>query len=104
MLRARWREDEARQSLDWWMDYFQTVRASDFLMGRTDGPRGPFNNCDLEWLVRPNNFAKVIEGKFSDHKMDTDEDKEFAKTRREMSEWRKRQAEKEANKPNQPNA
>ena len=90
MLKARWREDEARQNLDWWRDYFGQVRECDFLMGRTDGSRGPFS-CDLEWLVRPNNMPKVLEGKYKGNgKFEDEEDKEAAEARRKLSEARKR--------------
>jgi len=63
ILRSRWREKPERQTLAWWEDYFAYVGKSDFLMGRTDGRQGPFE-CDLEWLVRPKNLVKVIEGKY----------------------------------------
>lgn len=58
-LQARWREDFERQNLDWWGRFFGYVAKSDFLMGRkTDFA------ADLEWLIAPSNFAKVIEGKY----------------------------------------
>jgi hypothetical protein len=60
-LRSRWREDRKRQNLDWWRRYFQAVRASDFLMGKTDRPFVP----DFGWLVKPENLAKVIEGRYA---------------------------------------
>lgn len=65
LLRQRWREDKKRQSLDWWRRFFSYVHESDFLAGRarTQPGRPPFV-ADLEWLVRPNNLAKVIEGKY----------------------------------------
>ncbi len=46
-----------------WRTYFEYVRESDFLMGRSAGSGGrpPFV-ATLEWLTRPSNFAKVIEG------------------------------------------
>lgn len=64
-LRARWNEKEDRQTLDWWKRFFDYVGKSDFLMGRTDGRDGkpPFL-ADLEWMVKPTNFAKIIEGKY----------------------------------------
>lgn len=64
-LRARWNENTNHQSLDFWKWYFEYVRESKFLTGQIDGRDGrpPFL-ADLEWLVKPNNFAKVIEGKF----------------------------------------
>jgi len=44
--------------------YFERVRASDFLMGR--------GSCDFradfEWLMRPNNFVKVLEGRYDNRK------------------------------------
>ncbi len=60
-LRARWREDRRRQSLSWWREYFERVRASGFLTGKkTDW------SADFDWLVRPTNMAKVLEGKYDD--------------------------------------
>lgn len=64
-IQARWNEKRNRQTLDFWERYFEYVRQSPFLMGQTDGSHGkpPFR-ADLEWLVRPSNFAKVIEEKY----------------------------------------
>jgi Sec-independent protein translocase protein TatA len=64
-LRARWREDKTHQSLDWWRSLFGYVRQSDFLMGRIPGRNGqsPFE-ADLEWIVRPQNLVKIIEGAY----------------------------------------
>ena len=66
LLSRRWRESRERQSLDWWRQFFGYVRKSDFLMGRTTGRDGRPFDCDLEWLIRPTNFAKVVEGKYED--------------------------------------
>ena len=65
LLRSRWKEKPERQSLDWWRDFFQYVAQSDFLCGRVAGRNGnaPWQS-DLEWLVRPSNLVKVIEGKY----------------------------------------
>lgn len=65
-LKTRWREDTKRQSLDWWRKFFTYIGESDFLMGRTTPgkDRQPFI-VDLEWIIRPTNFAKIIEGKYS---------------------------------------
>ena len=69
LLRKRWSEKPERQSLDWWREFFGYVSASDFLMGRANSNgREPFD-CDLEWLVRPKNFVKVIEGKYENRKV-----------------------------------
>lgn len=63
-LRSRWREDKKRQSLDWWRKFFAYIAGSDFLTGRTSAPnRSPFE-IGLEWIVTPENFAKIVEGKF----------------------------------------
>lgn len=59
-LRARWKEKAHRQSLDWWAGFFAYVAESDFLCGRTAKPF----TCNLEWLITPSNFAKVIEGNY----------------------------------------
>lgn len=66
LLARRWAESQERQNLEWWSAYFGYVRASPFLMGRKAGRDGRPFDCDLEWLIRPNNFAKVVEGKYED--------------------------------------
>lgn len=62
LLRARWRE---HPDLDYWRRFFAYVGESDFLTGRCEpvNGRAPFE-ADLEWLVRPTNYAKVVEGKY----------------------------------------
>lgn len=63
-LRARWKEDAKRQNLDWWGRFFLYVSKSDFLTGKTSTPgRRPFE-IDLEWIVTPANFVKILEGKY----------------------------------------
>lgn len=59
-LRARWREDAERQSLDYWRDFFTYVAQSDFLTGRN----GQWQGCDFEWLLEASNHLKVTEGKY----------------------------------------
>ena len=61
ILRARWREEPGRQDLDWWREFFRGVADSDFLCGRSGN--GSFI-ASLEWLVRPKNFPKVLEGNY----------------------------------------
>lgn len=65
LLRQRWREDEKRQRIEWWRKFFGYVAKSRFLTGASEpsGGREPFV-ADLEWLIRPTNFANVIEGKY----------------------------------------
>jgi uncharacterized protein YdaU (DUF1376 family) len=64
LLRARWREEPKRQSIDWWSAFFRYVAQSPFLCGKVNGAgREPFQ-LSLEWLLRPNNFEKVREGHY----------------------------------------
>lgn len=65
LLRTRWREDAKRQRIEWWRKFFAYVGQSEFLTGRGQcaSGRDPFV-ADLEWLIRPMNFAKVVEGKY----------------------------------------
>lgn len=58
-LKTRWREDPGRQSLEWWEGFFGYVRDCDFLMGRAND-----FTASLQWLVRPTNFAKVVNGNY----------------------------------------
>jgi len=54
------------KGLLWFKRYFQHVADSDFLTGKVPPSKGrnkPFI-ADLEWLMRPNNFAKVLEGRY----------------------------------------
>jgi uncharacterized protein YdaU (DUF1376 family) len=66
LLARRWAEDPERQDVEWWRGFFGYVRRSPFLMGRVTGRDGRAFDCDLEWLIRPTNFAKVVEGKYED--------------------------------------
>lgn len=65
-LRTRWREDERRQSLDYWTRFFNHVSASPFLTGRVEGQGGRVFLPGLDWLVKKSNFDKVIEGRYHD--------------------------------------
>ncbi|GEM_PF-1498293 len=61
-LRRRWRE---HPDLDWWVKYFQSVAASDFLTGKvqSNDNRAPFV-ADFHWLIRPSNMEKIINGRY----------------------------------------
>ncbi len=64
LMRARWNEDPKQQSLEWWKRFFVYVGESDFLMGRaTANGRAPFE-VSLDWLVKSDNLAKVVEGRY----------------------------------------
>ena len=62
-IRQRIREDLTE--MDYWRNYFEYVKQSDFLMGRAASTNGrpPFR-ADLEWLTKPANYAKVAEEKY----------------------------------------
>jgi hypothetical protein len=68
LLRSRWRESSERQDLTWWREFFGYVAGSDFLMGKATSADGRAFDCDLEWLIRPKSFAKVIEGKYENRR------------------------------------
>ena len=63
-LRARWKEDPKRQNLEWWAKFFGFIAESDFLTGKTASAGRPPFELDLEWIVSPTNFVKIIEGKY----------------------------------------
>lgn len=72
-LRARWREVcaaekyDQTQGLAWFKDFFLLVSRSKFLTGRAPprpGSDKPFSS-DLEWLLAPKNFVKVVEGNYT---------------------------------------
>jgi hypothetical protein len=74
-LRARW-GDEARKrgwttaadGLAWFARVFDFLRGSRLLMGRV-GPRAPGLPafvCSLEWLIKRENWARMLRGEFHD--------------------------------------
>lgn len=63
-LRARWREKTKRQDLDWWRKLFEWIGESDFLMGRTSSPGRQPMNVSLDWVLKQENLAKIIEGRY----------------------------------------
>ena len=72
-MRARWKwvltakrnggqryAETAGDALDWFDRYFGHVAGSDFLSGRNE----KWTNCDLGWLMKSGNFAKVVQGNY----------------------------------------
>lgn len=72
-LKARWRwvlaakkpngdryATDAATALDFFERFFGYVAKSDFLTGRN----GKWQSCNLAWLVKAENFAKVLEGQY----------------------------------------
>ena len=63
-LRARWREDQKRQNLDYWRRFFAKVAKSPFLTGQVEGRNSRPFLPGLDWMVKASNFAKIIEGRY----------------------------------------
>lgn len=62
-LRKQWRKAKERQSLEWWRTFFGYIRTCPFLMGeKTDF------QASLGWLVKPANFAKVVNGNYEERR------------------------------------
>jgi uncharacterized protein YdaU (DUF1376 family) len=63
-LATRWKEDPKRQSLIYWRDLFTYIAKSKFLTGQTQDKNGRPFLASLDWIVQPENFAKIIEGRY----------------------------------------
>ena len=71
-LKQRWRQmfiefecKDTEDGLDWFRnDFFAFVKGSKFLTGKiVNKDRKPFL-ADLEWMIKPTNFTKIIERKY----------------------------------------
>lgn len=75
-MRQRWkwllspdttREDGSRyatdrgEAIEWFDRFFAAVSESDFLTGRSGG----WGKCDLAWLMKRENFMKVVQGNYA---------------------------------------
>ena len=76
-LRTRWRERWTAQKyrtqaegIEYFRKLFGYVRESDWLMGKKPGRDGRPFFAPLDWIVLPNNFAKLIEGRYHDRTME----------------------------------
>ncbi len=73
-LRQRWREVaselgkdkpvSANAVLEWFDDFFSHINKSKFLIGKVSSKDGRAFTADLEWILKPSNFAKIVEGKY----------------------------------------
>lgn len=70
-LAARWRtlvNDKGYQTeeegLGWFKRLFGYIRRSRFLTGETPQKEGRTWRPDLEWIIKPKNLTKIIEGKY----------------------------------------
>ena len=50
-----------------WEKLFRTVQESDFLTGRD----GKWNNCGFDWVLKPSNLTKVMEGTYRNKEEET---------------------------------
>ena len=72
--RARWvqvaTEDKtsATETLAWFRKFFAMVERQDFLTGRCRNNNGRPWTADFEWLMNAGNFAKVVEGRYTEDK------------------------------------
>lgn len=63
-IKSRWNADARFQTAEFWRKYFRHVGESKFLMGEVDDEKGQWNGCCFDWLLKPANFKKVIEGNY----------------------------------------
>ena len=64
-ITARIKENPKRNNAGWWIQYFGAVESQDFLIGQ--GPARLNGNpfcANFDWLINPNNLAKVLEGNY----------------------------------------
>lgn len=59
-IRERCKDGKPADTIGYWRSLFEQVAASPFLCGRSTDFR-----AHLEWLIKPENFAKVIEGRYA---------------------------------------
>ena len=58
-IKSRWQEYD--QDLETFRKLFRMAEESDFLSGRS----GAWKGCNFDWLIRPNNMIKVLEGNYN---------------------------------------
>jgi len=66
-IRNAWRGDLLGSDIVRWQEFFEYVRDDcPFLTGEKSGKDGRAFQADLEWLMKPANLVKVIEGKYEE--------------------------------------
>ncbi len=58
--RKRWEENPKK---DYFVEYFQKIKSSDFLSGRSDSWK-----CSFDWAININNMQKVLEGNYNNER------------------------------------
>lgn len=51
------------------IDVFKSIHKSDFLCGRSSDWK-----CDFDWIINPNNFVKILEGKYKNKQTKSNEE------------------------------
>jgi hypothetical protein len=64
LVSERCEDGKQANTVEYWRSFCQEVSQSDFLSGRTNGSKGPFRKCILTWILKGDNFLKVIEGEY----------------------------------------
>lgn len=73
----------------WWLEYFTSIAASDFLMGRTPRDAAHANwRPTIDWALTPSSVVKVQSGNYSNRKLATLADARSA----EIEAWLNREA------------
>lgn len=57
VVKARWKE---HPEIEFFKGLFKKVNSSDFLSGRND----KWKNCCFDWIMKPTNIQKIIEGNY----------------------------------------
>jgi hypothetical protein len=61
---AKEKDVQVTDILTWFAEFFSHISQSKFLTGRVNSKDGRAFVADLEWILKPSNFAKIIEGKY----------------------------------------
>lgn len=63
-IRTCWKSQPGRtDTIDFWREFFNQIKDSDFLSGRTKSDK-PWS-CNLEWATKLANFVKIREGSYN---------------------------------------
>ena len=62
-----WELGKRFDSLEWWGSFFKRVSYSPFLTNREVGSKGSWK-CNLKWILKKENFLKILEGNYHDQK------------------------------------
>lgn len=74
-----------RMSVEEFRDVCKKIERSDFLTGRD----GKWNGCSLDWILKPANWQKIIEGNYDKHSKPTPDVKPSAPSSYDLSAYQK---------------